>query len=69
MNKKIVIELDKRLNEDEILIYKDGKVKSVEIHELLPEIIDIKQDIVDIKQNIAVIRKTISDLAKLIKEK
>lgn len=69
MNKKIVIELDKRLNEDEVLIFKDGKVKSVEIHELLPEIIDIKKDIVDINKNIAVIRKTISDLAKLIKEK
>lgn len=42
---KTVIEIDKKLKEGEILIYKDGKLRGVEIHELLPELKTIKADI------------------------
>ncbi len=41
--KKITLELDKNLIEGELLIYKDGVVKSVEIHELLPELLKLKE--------------------------
>ena len=40
---KITLELDKNLTEGELLIYKDGIVKSVEIHELLPELLKLKE--------------------------
>ncbi len=33
---RIVLELDKKLNDGELLIYKDGTVKSTNIHKLLP---------------------------------
>lgn len=42
---KTVIEIDKKLKEGEILVYKDGKLRGVDIHELLPELRDIKSDI------------------------
>ena len=58
--KKVTLELDKKLVEGELLIYKDGKIKSVEIHELLPELLTIGKDIRDLKQ-------TIVELAKLVK--
>ena len=42
---KTVIEIDKKLKEGEILVYRDGKLRGVDIHELLPELRDIKSDI------------------------
>lgn len=43
--KKVVLELDRMPLEGEILIFRDGKLQSVEIHELLPELKIMKQDI------------------------
>ena len=40
---KITLELDRNLTDGELLIYKNGIVKSVEIHELLPELQKIKE--------------------------
>ena len=40
---KITLELDRNLTEGELLMYKNGIVKSVEIHELLPELQKIKE--------------------------
>ena len=37
MNKKIVIETNKPLVDGELLLYKNGKIETVSIHELLPE--------------------------------
>ncbi len=47
---KTVIEIDKKLREGEILIYKDGKLRGVDIHELLPELVNIKADIKDLQE-------------------
>lgn len=48
--KKITIEIDKKLCEGELLLYKDGRFVSVEIHELLPELKIIKDDISELKK-------------------
>lgn len=40
---KITLELDRNLTEGELLMYKNGIVRSVEIHELLPELQKIKE--------------------------
>lgn len=42
---KVTIELDKKLTDGELLIYKNGKIHSIEIHELLPELKLMKEDI------------------------
>ena len=66
---KAVIELDKRLNDNEILVYKKDKLEGRNIHELLPEIPVIQEEIQNLKLEINGLKKTISDLAKLVKEK
>lgn len=65
MNNKIILEVDKNLVDGEILIYKKGKLKSVEIHNLLPELEDIKAN----KNEINELKQTIANLAKIVKEK
>lgn len=59
---KVVLELDKKLKDGELLIYKDGIIKSVEIHELLPELKKLKN-------SIKVTNDRINELAILVKEK
>lgn len=65
MNSKIILELDKNLVDGEILIYKKGKLKSVEIHNLLPELQNIEKN----KQEINELKQVIANLAKIVKEK
>ena len=65
MNSKIILELDKNLVDGEILIYKKGKLKSVEIHNLLPELENIEKN----KNEINELKQTIANLAKIVKEK
>lgn len=67
--KRVVFELDKNLTEGELLIYRDGMIKSVDVHEVLPDLRKAKEDIALLKKNIAEMRQTIADLAKIIKEK
>lgn len=43
--RKVILELDKKLVDGELLIYKNGVVKSIGIHELLPELLEIKDNI------------------------
>lgn len=69
MNKRVVLEIDKNLVEGEILVYKDGMLKSVEIHELLSDLLKAKNDIIAINEEIADIKQTIANLAKIVKEK
>ena len=66
---RVTIVLDRKLVDGEILIYKDNKLKSVEVHELLPEIIVFDEELKAIHKEINNLKKTISDLAKLVKEK
>lgn len=47
---KTVIEIDKKLKEGEILVYRGGKLQSVEIHELLPELKTMKSDIKELQK-------------------
>lgn len=48
--KKVTLELDKKLVDGELLIYKNGVVKSIEIHELLPELLVIDNSIRDLSK-------------------
>ena len=47
---KTVIEIDKKLKEGDILVYRNGKLQSVEIHELLPELKTMKSDIKELQE-------------------
>ena len=66
---KAVIELDKKLNDNEILVYIKDKLEGRNIHELLPEVHEMQEEIQNLKLEINGLRQTISDLAKLVKEK
>ena len=61
MNKKIVIETNKPLVDGELLLYKNGKVETVSIHELLPEYQHALE-------TISAQGDAIKHLAKLVKE-
>lgn len=67
--KKVVIYLDKKLTENELLIYKDGEIHSVEIHELLPELKEVEQTVATQEDRISELEKTVANLAIIVKEK
>ena len=69
MSKQVFIELDKKIVDGELLIYKDDMLKSVEIHQLLPELKGILNDIQALKNENDQLKQTIADLAKVVKEK
>lgn len=69
MNKQVFIELDKKIVDGELLIYKDNMLKSVEIHQLLPELKGILNDIQALKNENDQLKQTIANLAKIVKEK
>ena len=69
MSKQVFIELDKKIVDGELLIYKDNMLKSVEIHQLLPELKGILNDIQVLKNENDQLKQTIADLAKVVKEK
>ena len=58
--KKVVLELDKNLTENELLIYKNGKLISVEIHSLLPELKRLEE--------LDTLRNDIAELQEKVKE-
>ena len=66
---RVVVELDRKLTEGELLIYRDGKLESVEVHELLPDLAKAKEDILSLTERIAELQQTIADLARIVKEK
>lgn len=47
---KTTIELDKKLTDGELLIYKNGVIKSIEIHELLPELVEYDSRIGELEE-------------------
>lgn len=69
MSKQVFIELDKKIVDGELLIYKDNMLKSVEIHQLLPELEGILNDIQALKNENDQLKQTIANLAKIVKEK
>lgn len=69
MSKQVFIELDKKIVDGELLIYKDNMLKSVEIHQLLPELKGILNDIQALKNENDQLKQTIANLAKIVKEK
>lgn len=69
MSKQVFIELDKKIVDGELLIYKDNMLKSVEIHQLLPELKGILNDIQVLKNENDQLKQTIANLAKIVKEK
>ena len=69
MSKQVFIELDKKIVDGELLIYKDNMLKSIEVHQLLPELKGILNDIQVLKNENDQLKQTIADLAKVVKEK
>ena len=69
MSKQVFIELDKKIVDGELLIYKDNMLKSVEVHQLLPELKGILNDIQALKNENDQLKQTIANLAKIVKEK
>ena len=64
MKQKIVIEVDEKLRDGELLVYKDGIVKSVEIHMLLPELKKIQKN----EEKINELENQCKELVQLVKE-
>lgn len=62
MNKKIVIETNKPLVDGELLLYKNGKVETVNIHELLPEYQHALENIEALKADTAKLTKLVKEL-------
>lgn len=58
---KIVLELDRNLKDGELLIYENNKVKSVDIHKLLPAYLKSLDDI-------AILQKRVCELEMKVKE-
>ena len=69
MMHRVVLELDKKLVEGEILIYKDGRLESVEVHRLLPDLKEAIETIEAQGREINELKQTIANLAKIVKEK
>ena len=67
--KRIVFELDKQLNDGELLIFKNDKIQSVRIRELLPELKELRHKTAELESEIADLKQTIVDLARIVKEK
>jgi hypothetical protein len=67
--KQAIIPLDKSLKEGEILIYKKGKLYSVNIHELLPELVRMNERLEELDKKITNNKESIVSLAQIIKEK
>lgn len=69
MKRKIILDVDGKMNDGEVLYYKDGAVKAIDVRQLLPELKDIEADLASCKASIAEIRQTLAELAKIVKEK
>lgn len=69
MNKRIVLEIDKTLTEGDVLVYKDGMLKSADLRNLLPELLEMKKEIAGLTEDAVKIKQTIANLAKIVKEK
>ena len=67
--KRIVLELDEKLCDGELLLYKGGKIKTVKVHDLLPDLKKAKKDIAELREEISELKQTIANLAKIVKEK
>ena len=65
MERKIILEIDSKLVDGDILVFKGGKVISKEIHELLPELKKIKK----LENEVEELKQTVVNLAKIVKEK
>lgn len=69
MKRKIILDVDGKMNDEEVLYYKDGAVKAIDVRLLLPELKVIEADLGSCKASIAEIRQTLAELAKIVKEK
>lgn len=68
MNKKIIIEVDHSLRDGEILQYKDGIVKSVDVHRLLPDLREAKKNISQMEEKMKLLENTVAELSKKVRE-
>lgn len=62
MNKRIVLELDKKIIDNELLMYKDGKIVGKCIYTLLPEYLKALDDIELLKKDIKELKAQIREL-------
>lgn len=67
--KKIILEIEGKLSEGDILVYRKGSLKPVDIHNLLPELSEALKAIQAQGEELADLRKNIAEIARIIKEK
>ena len=68
MGQRIIIDTKDDLVEGEILQFKDGKIRSVEIHELLPDLTIAKRTIEIMDRVIGRLESRIVELEAKVKE-
>lgn len=66
--KKIILEIKEKLRDGEILQYKDGAVKSVEIHQLLPDLTNLNKIVKNQGELICDLTARVAELEKKVKE-
>lgn len=62
MNKRIVLELDKKLDDNELLMYRNGQIVGVNIYTLLPAYLNALNDIETLKNDIAELKAQVREL-------
>lgn len=62
MNKRIVLELDKKLDDNELLMYRNGQIVGVCIYTLLPAYLNALHDIETLKNDIAELKAQVREL-------
>lgn len=68
MKQKIVLEVSHDLKEGEILQFAEGIVQSTEIHELLPDLSEIKNIVAEQKKAIRDLTEKVEDLIAKVNE-
>lgn len=68
MKKKIIIEIENKMNNGDVIVYKNGSYKSIEIHELLPDLMRAKQNIAILENKVAELELKVEVLVAKVKE-
>lgn len=68
MKQKIVLEIKSNPMDGDILVYNQGSLEPVEIHDLLPDLRKAKQDLIKQGKEIDDLKAQVADLIKKVKE-
>ena len=66
--RKMILEVDNKLMEGEVMIYHNGKVASTEVHRLLPDLKTLKNKVAELENEIEQLKNNLVELAKVVKE-